>query len=92
MSSLKDIVDHHIEEIANDEYQIEILIYQMLFILSRLITREPFHTEFHSQISSFVFNIIFPLLSSSENEINNINESPEEYYASLIDTMYDFRL
>ena len=92
MVSLRDIVEHHITDIKDEEYQIEILIYQMLFILSRLITREPFHSEFHSQISFFVFNILFPLLSSTENEIADINDAPEEYYASLIDTMYDFRL
>ena len=94
LNSLKYIIDNKINEIENNltKGNYEIILYYSLFLISRCVTREPFKMDFKKNFFEFIIKILFPLLKTNKNDLELLEEKPEEYYAILLDSMIDFKL
>ena len=94
LDSFSKIIENYLSEIENNltKGNYEILLYYSLFLISRCVTREPFKNDFKTFFFEFAIKIIFPLLTTNKNDLEILEERPEEYYAILIDSMIDFKL
>ena len=70
---------------------LENIIYQIFAFLTRALIREPLKTEFIPYLPNFLLNIVFPLITSNKNDIDNMQNEGENYYTNLIDMFCDFQ-
>ena len=70
---------------------LENIIYQIFAFLTRALIREPLKTEFIPYLPNFLLNIVFPLITSNKNDIENMKNEGENYYTNLIDMFSDFQ-
>ena len=76
----------------NDEEDItNMLLYQICVFLTRALIREPIKSELKSNMKQFLLNIFFPLIVSSEDEINFIENDPEGYHQYINDITFKFK-
>ena len=85
------------DEKGEEEEYYNMLLYNMLYFLSKTIIKEPIKTEFIKNMQLFLLNIIFPLLVTLENESKYMSQEPESYCSYLNDLLYtlkckDFRI
>ena len=94
LDSFNKIIENYLSKIENNltKGNYEILLYYSLFLISRCVTREPFKNDFKKNFFEFAIKILFPLLTTNKNDLEILEERPEEYYAILIDSMIDFKL
>lgn len=68
-----------------------VLLFNMILLLIRCFTREPIKSEFSQHIKYFLLNIIFPLVTSSEEEKYFLDNEPDTYEIYINDILYEFK-
>ena len=86
-----DLIKNPKEGIFNYEKSYNILIFNMILLLLRCLTREPIKSEFVSHIKYFTLNILFPLTVSTEEEKIFLEQEPDMYSIYLNDIINDFK-
>jgi hypothetical protein len=72
--------DNSNEKILIEKFDVQIIIY-----LYKMVFDSPFSNELSKYLSNITYGIIFPLLISSEEEINNLENDPYgNNYANFI--------
>ena len=61
------------------------LLFNMMIFFLRCFIREPIKTEFSSHVKYFILNVIFPLMTSTEEEKSLIENDPDTYAIYLND-------
>ena len=70
---------------------LENIIYQIFAFLTRALIREPIKTEFIPYLPNFLLNIVFPLITSNKNDIENMKNEGENYYNNTSDMFCEFQ-
>ena len=76
---------------GEEEEYFNMLLYNMIYFLSKTIIKEPIKTEFIKNIQLFLLNFIFPLLVTIENESKYMSQEPELYCSYLNDLLYTLK-
>ena len=66
--------------------------FNMVIFFLRCLIREPIKTEFSTHIKYFVLNVIFPLLTSPEEEKDLIENDPDTYDIYLNEILEKYQL
>ena len=100
ISSLQDILTNKekfqlIKRLNEENYKFDkcynALLYNMILFSIRSLIREPIKSEFSNHIKYFVLNIVFPLITSSEEEKLFLEEEPDTYQTYLNDLLYNYK-
>ena len=86
------IRDYELETLQEEENSINILLYDLCVLLTRVLIRDPFKNIFRKDIKLFLFNILLPLFSTNDTERNNIESDFDMYHEYLIDIIENFKM
>ena len=86
-----DLIQKLSEEILNSDKLYNYLLFNMIILCVRCLFKEPIKSEFTVHIKYFVLNILFPLMASSEEEKNFLEDEPNSYMIYLDDILYNYK-
>ena len=86
-----DLIQKLSEEILNSDKIYNYLLFNMIILCVRCLFKEPIKSEFTVHIKYFVLNILFPLMASSEEEKNFLEDEPNSYMIYLDDILYNYK-
>lgn len=86
------IRDYELETLQEEENSINILLYDLCVLLTRILIRDPFKNIFRKDMKIFLFNILLPLFSTNDTERNTIESDYDMYNDYLIDIYENFKM
>ena len=86
------IRDYELETIQEEEFSINILLYDLCVLLTRILIRDPFKNIFRKDMKLFLLNILLPLFSTNDSERNMIESDFDMYHEYLIDIIENFKM
>ena len=86
-----DIIQKPKEGLIHSDNCYNTILFNMVLILLRCFIREPIKSEFCMHMKYFVLNIVFPLISSSEEEKDFLEKDPYTYQIYINDSIYNYK-
>ena len=86
------IRDYELETIQDEEKSLNVILYDLCVLLSRILIRDPFKNIFRKDMKLFLLNVLLPLFSTNNSERNMIESDFDTYHDYLIDIIENFKL
>ena len=86
------IRDYELETSQEEENSVNILLYDLCVLLTRILIRDPFKNIFRKDMKLFLLNILLPLFSTNDSERNMIESDFDMYHDYLIDIIENFKM
>ena len=79
-------------ELNDDIDSYNSLLFQVCVFLTRALIREPIKSKFSTNIRKFLLDVLFPMIITTDDEVNFADTEPEEYHQYLNDLITDFKI
>jgi hypothetical protein len=86
------IRDYELETSQEEENSVNIVLYDLCVLLTRILIRDPFKNIFRKDMKLFLLNILLPLFSTNDSERNMIESDFDMYHDYLIDIIENFKM
>ena len=86
-----DLIKKPKEGLLNSDKSYNALSFNMVLLFLRCFSREPIKSEFATHTKYFILNIVFPLITSSEEEKYFLKNEPDTYQIYINDLLYDYK-
>ena len=80
------------QEVNDEDDCFNILLFQICVFLTRSLIREPIKSEFSAHIKQFLLNILFPMITTVEDEKDFLEMDPEGYHIYINDISSEFKI
>jgi hypothetical protein len=80
------------QEVNEEDDCFNILLFQICVFLTRSLIREPIKSEFSGHIKQFLLNILFPMITTVEDEKDFLDLEPDGYHIYINDILSEFKI